>query len=542
MVSAILLLACRSAPALNSQLGSSGDSLHACAGCHSGIVNSYEKTAMAHASGSAAEGPITGSFVHAQSGVSYRVYQEKGKLWLDFNRSSDPKLEGRKELLYYIGSGRLKGRTYLFLQDGFLFESPINWYAQQRIWDMTPNYQKVREAPLNLPAFPECLNCHTSGMKAPLAGTANRYPDPPFAHGGVTCERCHGSAVNHITRGEKMLEINRLAPDRRDAICMQCHLEGDVALERPHKHGYEFRPGDDLSDYMRYFVFANKQGLRAVSQFEALAQSACKRGSGDKMTCTTCHDPHSSPEPSQKMSYFRSKCLTCHGGAFAQKHHPENPDCVGCHMPALSARDVSHTQATDHRILRNPFLAIPQSPTPETSKLEPFPASANTKSDVRDLGLAYESLAERGDMAALKEADQLLQLTNKQNPNDAPVLTALGYNAQRSGDSNAARQYYEAALSNDQYADEAATNLGVLEAREGHVQRSVSLWQSVFEKAPWRSSVGIDIALGYCAAEKYDRAKFYVNRVLQFNPDFGSARSLLAHLTSDPPSCSLKAR
>jgi hypothetical protein len=129
MVSAILLLACRSAPALNSQLGSSGDSLHACAGCHSGIVNSYEKTAMAHASGSAAEGPITGSFVHAQSGVSYRVYQEKGKLWLDFNRSSDPKLEGRKELLYYIGSGRLKGRTYLFLQDGFLFESPINWYA-----------------------------------------------------------------------------------------------------------------------------------------------------------------------------------------------------------------------------------------------------------------------------------------------------------------------------------------------------------------------------------------------------------------------------
>jgi tetratricopeptide (TPR) repeat protein len=211
-------------------------------------------------------------------------------------------------------------------------------------------------------------------------------------------------------------------------------------------------------------------------------------------------------------------------------------------MPALSARDISHTQATDHRILRNPFISVPQSVTPETSKLEPFPASAKTKSDVRDLALAYESFAERGDMAAAKQADQLLQASNKQSPNDAPVLTALGYNAQRNGDSNAARQYYEAALSNDRYADEAATNLGVLEAREGHLQRSVSLWQSVFENAPWRSSVGIDIALGYCAAQKYDRAKFYVNRVLQFNPDFGIARSLLTQLTSDSPSCSVKAR
>jgi predicted CXXCH cytochrome family protein len=513
-----------------------------CVSCHSNIVASYAKTAMAHASGPASEGPITGSFVHQKSGISYRVYQETGKLWLDYKRSTDPKLQGRKELLYYIGSGRLKGRTYLFNQNGFLFESPINWYAQQRVWDMTPNYHAVREAPLNLPAFPECLNCHTSGMNPPVAGTSNRYPDPPFAHGGVTCERCHGSAVNHIARGEKMLDITRLPPDRRDAICMQCHLEGDVAVERPHKHAYEFRPGDDLSDFVRYFVLANKQGTRAVSQFEALAQSACKRASGDNMTCTTCHDPHSTPEPSQKVSYFRSKCLTCHGGAFAQKHHPENPDCVACHMPALSARDISHTQATDHRILRDPFTAAPQSAAPETSKLEPFPASANTKNDVRDLALAYESFAERGDIAAAKQADQLLQATNKQNPNDAPVLTALGYNAQRNGDSNAARQYYEAALSNDRYADEAATNLGVLEAREGHLQRSVSLWQSVFENAPWRSSVGIDIALGYCAAEKYDRAKFYVNRVLQFNPDFGIARSLLAQLTSDSPSCSLKAR
>ena len=509
-----------------------------CATCHAGIAATYAKTAMAHASGLAAQDPITGSFVHQASGVSYRVYEEKGKLWLGYSRPGE-KLEGKRELLYYIGSARLKGRTYLYSVDGYLFESPINWYAQQRVWDMTPNYQSVREAPLNLPAYPECLNCHSSGMHPPAAGTANLYPQPPFAHGGITCERCHGSGSEHVVSGDGMLNIADLSAARRDAICMQCHLEGDVAIERPHKHAYEFRPGDDLAQYVRYFVLANKQGTRAVSQFEALAQSGCKRASGDKMTCTSCHDPHESPEPSKKAGYFRDKCLACHGTAFGEKHHPENPDCAGCHMPALSTRDISHTEATDHRILRRPESAAPGS-SPRTVKLEPFPATKETQDDVRDLALAYETLVERGDQMAFPEAERLLILANKLDPNDAPVLTALGYIAQQRGDRESARNYYEAALRNDPYAEEAATNLGVEEAGDGHLQRAVSLWQNVFQHAPWRSAVGIDIALGFCAAERFDRAKQSVDRVLEFNPDFGIAHSLLNQLSQSPPRCSLK--
>lgn len=508
-----------------------------CVTCHANIVSSYAKTAMAHASGPASQDAITGSFVHKESGVSYRVYKEDNKLWLEYRRSSGSKLDGKKELLYYIGSGRLKGRTYLFKVDGYLFESPINWYAQQRLWDMTPNYHAVREAPLNLPAYPECLNCHSSGMQPPAAGTANRYPDPPFAHSGITCERCHGPASAHATTTEPMLRLAQLPPARRDAICMQCHLEGDVAIERPHKHAYEFKPGDDLSDYVRYFVLTDKRGTRAVSQFEALAQSGCKRASGDKMTCTSCHDPHASPDASSKVAYFRAKCLTCHGAAFAQKHHPENPDCVGCHMPALSTKDISHTQATDHRILRRPESAS-VSTNSGTAKLEAFPPTK--QEDARDFALAYETLVERGDQSTAPEAQRLLDVAYKQDANDAPVLAALGYIAQRQGDKEKARQFYEAALKNDPFAEEAATNLGVAEAREGHLQRAVLLWQNVFQRAPWRSSVGIDIALGYCAAAHYDRARQYLDRVLEFNPDFAVARSFLSQLAENPPRCSLK--
>lgn len=175
--------------------------------------------------------------------MNYRIHEEGGKLWLDFDGADGKALPGRRELLYYIGSATLEGRTYPFKVDGVLFESPINWYAQQRLWDMTPNNEKTTEAPLNLPAFPECLNCHSSGMQPPAPGTQNLYSIPPFAHAGITCERCHGPALEHALRGNQMMSLRNLPADRRDEICMQCDLEGDASVERSHRHIYDFKPG-----------------------------------------------------------------------------------------------------------------------------------------------------------------------------------------------------------------------------------------------------------------------------------------------------------
>ena len=92
-------------------------------------------------------------------------------------------------------------------------------------------------------------------------------------------------------------------------------------------------------------------------------------------------------------------------------------------------------------------------------ELQPFPVSPKTKNDVRDLALAYESLVERGDNAASPEAERLLEQADKQDPDDAPILTGLGYIAQERGDINGSRQYYERALRNDSDNQEAATNL-----------------------------------------------------------------------------------
>ena len=225
-----------------------------------------------------------------------------------------------------------------------------------------------------LPALP-CQRNASSGR-----GTENFYPSPVFTHAGVSCERCHGPGAAHVAGGAgATVNPARLSPERRDAVCLQCHLEGKVAIERPGRDAYDFQPGESLFDYLRFYVLpGNQSGLRGVSQVEALMQSICKRKSGDAMSCTSCHDPHYEPPAEERVAYYREKCLTCHGGHFAAKHHVNQPDCTHCHMRATASTDVAHTQVTDHRIPRRP-----ESPTElvtevnsQALRLVPFPDSA----------------------------------------------------------------------------------------------------------------------------------------------------------------------
>jgi cytochrome c-type biogenesis protein CcmH/NrfG len=515
----------------------------ACARCHAAIYESYEKTAMAHASGPALDALTPAEFTHKASGIHYRIYEENGRAWLSFDRPGDPEVQGRRELLYYIGSGH-RGRSYLFETDGFLFESPVNWYANKQVWDMAPAYQNAREMPLNLPAYTSCLNCHVSGMQAPAKDTDNRYPTPPFSHGGVSCERCHGPGTAHAN-GSEIIDPAKLSPIRRDEICMQCHLEGKVAIERPGRHAYEFRPGQELTDYVRYFVLTGSQAanLGAVSQVEALAQSQCKKMSGNAMSCTSGHDPHQSPAPAERIAYYRGKCLACHGAPFAAKHHVDQPNCLTCHMPASASSDVAHTEVTDHRILRRPQIeaGLLQDAGNESSlpNLIPFPPASTTDTDPRDLALAWESLVESGMTAAEPQARTLLSKALKQSPDDRALLSALGYIEQKHGATEDASALYQKALANDPDLVDAATNLGVIEARTGNLGNAISLWQRAFELAPGRSSIGLNLARAYCDEGKVEEARKYTLRVLEFNPDQASAKNLLKFLNRIPAKCGL---
>jgi tetratricopeptide (TPR) repeat protein len=512
----------------------------ACASCHSSIYSSYKKTSMAQASGPAINNFFPADFVHQKSGVHYRIYSDQGKVWLGFERPNDPTVRGKRKLLYYVGSGR-RGRSYLFAVDGFLFESPVNWYTDRQRWDMAPAFGNASEMPMNLPAFASCLHCHVSGMRPPLAGTENHYQSPPFSDSGVTCERCHGPGAAHA-KGGAIVDPAKLDPGRRDAVCMQCHLEGKAAIERPGRHIYDFQPGEQLSDYVRYFVFADQRGdgLGAVSQFEALAQSACKKKSGDAMSCTSCHDPHREPVAAERISFYRQKCLACHGAKFGTTHYSDQLDCTKCHMPSSLSADVAHTEVTDHRIRRRPEIT-PQllqdrSSAANMPRLVSFPSSKNDD-DVRDLALAWESLVNSGMTAAAPEAERLLRSAAEKSPHDAVVLSALGYAAQNKGDLNRARELYEKALALDPMLIDAATNLAVIEANRGHLREALKLWQDAFLRAPGQSRIGMNIARLFCDSAQPNKARDYVLRVLEFNPDLPEAKSLLQRLNGDSPKC-----
>jgi len=513
----------------------------ACARCHSGIYESYRQTAMAQASGPAVDALTPADFTHKESGVHYRIYSEKGSAWLSFDRPGDPGVRGKRELFYFIGSGR-RGRSYLFETDGFLFESPVNWYANKGVWDMAPAYQTAHEIPLNLPAYASCLHCHVSGMRPPAKDTDNRYPSPPFLHNGVSCERCHGPGAGHANGGP-IVNPAKLAPARRDEVCMQCHLEGKVAIERPGRHAYEFCPGDELSDYVRYFVLTDSQAssLGAVSQVEALAQSQCKKKSGDAMSCTSCHNPHQAPAPAERVAYYRSKCLACHGSPFAAKHHEDQPDCLTCHMPAAASSDVAHTEVTDHRILRRPqieprLLQDGANGSP-LSRLVPFPAAAKPEADLRDLALAWESLVESGMTMAESQAKSLLSKALKQSPEDLALLSALGYIEQKHGAIENARTLYQRALAVDPDLVDAATNLAVIEAKAGNTGNAIALWQKAFDHAPARSSIGLNLARAYCNQGKVAEARTSTLRVLEFNPDLTAAKQMLRYVNQVPSKC-----
>lgn len=512
----------------------------ACAPCHTEIYKSYLATAMARASGPALNGFVPGEFDDRVSGVRYRVYERDGHVWMSYERCRE--ISGTREFLYFIGSGK-KGRTYLFSDDRYLFEAPINWYSQENRWNMTPAYTQAHEIPMNLPAFTSCLNCHTSGMLPHISGTSNKYPDRPFLHNGITCQRCHGSGEAHLRGKGTIVNPAKLSPELRDAICMECHFEGTVAVQQRHKHLEQFQPGERLFDYLHYFVLDEKQSPapEALSQLQALSLSGCKRKSGDRLWCGTCHDPHSEPAAADKVAYYRRKCLECHSDAFAAKHHANNPDCAGCHMPPLPSKDVAHTQATDHRILRRPSnKPLQDEPPAREARLEAFPGSTASLVTSRDLAIAWETLAERGVSGADRKSEEYLRNALRETPDDPRLLSSYAFVEQRHGKSKEARDLYEHALHLRSNANTAATNMGILEARSGELQHAVQLWQQAFQRVPYRSEIGMDLALVFCAAGQKREVRHYVERVLEFNPDYMGARQMLSRLDGDFGDCQPK--
>ncbi|HMJ23098.1 MAG TPA: multiheme c-type cytochrome [Terriglobales bacterium] len=489
-----------------------------CAKCHKEIFQKYLSTPMAHASGRAEENLIPGNFFHAPSAVEYAVSNGNGQPHLTFRSRKNPHISGEYPLSYFLGSAHL-GTTYLYELNHYLFESPVAWYAASHGYDMKPGLAAMTQMPPFLPMQSGCLRCHMSAVQRSDPGTINHYSGLPFLHSGITCEACHGDAQRHVRSGGKDAIVNpaHLDPDRRDAVCISCHLEGDVSVERARHSALDYHPGDSISDYLAFYVYAgNNLTARGVSEVEQFAQSTCKRMSGDKMSCTSCHDPHFTPAPEQRASFFRKKCLACHNQPqFVASHHPENPDCTSCHMRHTGAENIPHVAWTDHRILR---LPAPPDAAAQHHESDDLSAVFSPGATRRDLAMAYYQAFLEGNQSVEPKAWKLLQEQRSAIGNDEKALDAYGNLSAGRGDSQAAEAAFQQVLKLDARDLTALSNLGILRARQGNLPSAISLLQSAFDVNKDVAGLAMNLARVQCMAGDTTGARTTVDAALVYAP------------------------
>ena len=503
-----------------------------CARCHAEIFQRYLSTPMANASGIATDNLKSGKFSHSASGVEYEVSSVRGKATLAFHDASASGKLNELPLSYFLGSGHL-GTTYLYSVNHYLFESPIAWYAASQRYDMKPGLAEMQTMPPPLPMQSSCLRCHMSSVQSSDTGTINRYQGLPFLHTGITCEACHGDSERHVLTRGKAAVVNpaHLVANQRDSICISCHLEGDVSVERAGRSALNYRPGDSIFTYMAYYVRAGaKITARGVSEVEQLDRSTCKRVSGERMSCTSCHDPHYTPDAQHRVGFFRGKCLACHNQPeFASKHHPENQDCTSCHMRRTGAVNIPHVAWTDHRILKLPEESSSLQASKEADELVPLFA---TESSERDQAMAYYQLLLEGDRSFEATAWSQLKAQQAVIANDKEALDALGNLSVERGNYQIGEQVFRRVLELDPHDLTALSNLGILLAKQGKPEEAVQLLKTAFDRNLDIPALAMNLARVECMTGDGPAARSTLSTALFYCPNLEDMRLLLTQMKS----------
>ena len=525
-----------------------------CASCHAEIAESYAQTPMALSSGKM-EGSVfqeslaQAKFVHAQSGVTYRTFEEKVQTFFEYlregKRSPRDDLRGKVRLDYFIGSGAA-GRSYVSVLGGHLFQAPVSYYSQTGKWDISPGFQEYDHAHLSRPIEVRCLECHASQLQ-PIQGTQNRFAETPFLEAGISCERCHGQGAGHVLRKQNrdpmglpdIVNPAKLAPARRDSVCSNCHLSGEARILKAERAHSTFKPGDLLSDYVLSFVWSDRQtnNLTVTSHVEKLSQSRCRQSSGTRLWCGSCHSPHAVIPASERAQHYRQKCLACHQdtGCTGRKEARARAadDCISCHMPKSPTVDVGHTVFTNHSIPRRPPELAEQNSRLAGTSLRAFGTAAASS---RDLGLAYAEAATGQKNAAFAERSfEHLKSIEGMLSGDAPALLQLAFLYDGKQDRERAMQLYRKALAADPSQVVALLNLGALLAQQQQFQEAISLWQEALRQNPGLETASIYLAQASLRTGKALLAREELLKALEFNPDSAMIRKLLAELATEPP-------
>jgi tetratricopeptide (TPR) repeat protein len=520
-----------------------------CVGCHSAIYQSFSRTDMARSTslpGKVAElGWLTKpvDIFNEKHNRHCQIFQRDSKVYQSeygLDEHGKEVFRHTEELAYLVGSG-VNGDTPVVRRGNFLFEAPLSYYTATRNWDLSPNYE-VRDMGFNLPIKADCMGCHAGRVQS-VPGAESLYKDPPVIELAIGCENCHGPGELHVNErlagapvphpfDRSIVNPARLPSWLADNICMNCH-EGNIRALQPGKIDSYFRPGTPLNHTVAILkapIDPRSTESPLLEHYYSMTLSQCYRGSGGKLGCQNCHDPHVQPSHEESPEYFRGKCLQCHTEKSCtldlQARLAQKPvdACSNCHMPKRTVLTVSHSSLTDHRILRvagEPYPDVAFKPSlPGTGfihvnaipgKLDGIPSVSLLK--------AYRQELIRGRLEFKDYYFALLERLSKSGNRDPFVLSAIAQKAGSDGDLPKAIRYAREVIEQGSASDSDYLLLDGFLARSGNPQASIDVLKQAIVRTPYSNSLYESLAARQLSAGNASEGLVTIKRGLELFPE-----------------------
>jgi tetratricopeptide (TPR) repeat protein len=275
--------------------------------------------------------------------------------------------------------------------------------------------------------------------------------------------------------------------------------------------------------------------------------SKCYQASHGQLRCITCHVIHNPPTQTNKVAYYRERCLTCHTNGSCklpleerERQEPAN-DCVGCHMPKKPVAGIPHSDDTNHRIVRRAGQPLPdiafEQPTPDLPGLlcidKPQEEASNPIPPLTKL-LAYgEVVVQNPDLRPYYL--EVLEQLSKSAPNEPLVLGALGHKALTEKDYGRAADYLSRALQAGEeypttflYLGEALLRAGRVEEAARFLERGVAVW-------PYAAQIQKSLIVSYVTMKDYARAQQALQRYVELFPGDTFMREMLEKVEGYEP-------
>jgi DmsE family decaheme c-type cytochrome len=206
-----------------------------------------------------------------------------------------------------------------------------------------------------------CMTCHAGHAESfskTLMGRIGKKQPGKFA-----CENCHGAGSVHVKLGGgrgvggiisfRSDDLTRSVQDN-NAICLACHEKGDRTYWSGSIHEVRNVACTNCHTIMK--SVSQKFQLKTVYEPETcfqchkdkraqMARSSHMPLREGKITCTDCHQPHGTANPSLlREATINDNCYKCHAekrGPFLFEHEPVRANCLNCHEAHGSINEFS---------------------------------------------------------------------------------------------------------------------------------------------------------------------------------------------------------